>query len=174
MTSGQQVLDIELPLKSFWQIPNMGIYFENAYPRNFLAWAMSLNSSLGDELLTEGKPWRVSHYDLTALQPDSQMPSSLLKTSSWRVPDVPTMSSWKIFFWKCLPKKTFWRGPCLWIHRLAIVWKTNEASTLPKSIYHLWRAARCQESKDTMGWNRFWISIILIIFLNSCPNFGYV
>ena len=59
---------------------------------------------------------------------------------------------------------TFWRGPCLWIHRLAIVWKTNEASTLPESIYHLWRAARCQESQDKVGWNLFWISILLIIF----------
>ena len=141
---------------------------------------MPLNSSLGDELLTEGYLWRVSHYDfLTTWLPNAKLPhdNKFLTTScQQRVSDEFLMCQWFLGSWKIpnlviylkMPtQKTFWRGPCLWIHRLAIVWKTNEASTLPESIYHLWRAARCQESKDTMGWNRFWISIIFFKFMSK-------
>ena len=175
----QQVLDNELPTTSSWQIPNLGICFENAYPRNFLAQAKPLNSSLGDKLLTEEYPWKVSHNEfLTTWLPNAKLPHDNkfltmccqqwvpdeFLTWQWWVPDLPMTSSWQIpgyLFENDYPKK-LWREPCLWIHRLAIVWKTNEASTLPESIYHLWRAARCQESQDAMGRDPCWTCMLTV------------
>ena len=183
MTFRQQVPDIKLPLTSSWQIPNLGIYFENAYPRNFLAWAMPLNSSLGDELLTEGYPWQVSHYDfLTTWLPNAKLPhdNKFLTTScQQRVSDEFLMCQWFLGSWKIpnlviylkMPtQKTFWRGPCLWIHRLAIVWKTNEASTLPEFIYHLWRGKMSGKPRDAphhenVYTSEFWHFIIYIYLL---------
>ena len=98
MTYRHQVPDKELPLKSSWQIPNLGIYFENAYPQDFLAWATPLNSSLPNEFLTKGCPWWVSHYDfLTTWLPKAKLPhnNKFLTTScQQRVPDEFLTSSY--------------------------------------------------------------------------------